>query len=658
MVVVGVDTGGTFTDFIYMTDEGWKVLKVLSTPSNPAEAVLKGLEEIGGKERRIVHGSTVATNALLERKGSRTALITNAGFEDVIEIGRQNREKLYDLHYRKPSPLVPRELRFGIKGRIDYRGEILEEIDPSEIEDIVQRLKELGVESVAICLLHSYANPAHEKEVGKILRERLSIHVSLSHEVLPEFREYERTSTTVVNAYVSPKMERYLSYLEGRLGEGDRLSVMQSNGGIISSRIAKREAVRTILSGPAGGIISALHTGRLTGFERLITFDMGGTSTDVSLIDHHPTLTSETKINGVPIRVPMIDIHTIGAGGGSVAWIDEGGSLRVGPRSAGADPGPVCYGRGGKEITVTDANLYLGRLVPEHFLGGRMRLYPERLEERMSDLARGLGVSETELADAIIQIANSNMERALRRVSVQRGYDPSEFALLSFGGAGGLHAVFLARLLGIPKVIVPPDPGIFSAVGMVLADVVKDYSLTVMLRGSETGYHQLEEMFRTLEERAISDMEAEGFPPEELLLERSLDIRYRGQSYELNVPFSEDYEEDFHREHERQYRYRHDREIEVVNLRLRATVPTPKPTFRKFKERSDSDSSHALIGSVRTAFGGDFIETRLYSREKLLWGNRLSGPAIVVEYSSTTVLPPGSEAEVDSFGNLLISTFV
>lgn len=652
MLFIGVDTGGTFTDFTYFDGNDWKVLKIPSTPKNPAEAVLRGLEEIGGEGRRIVHGSTVATNALLERKGAKTALVTNRGFEDVIEIGRQNRERLYDLHYRKPEPLVPRNLRFGVKGRMNYRGEILEDIDPKEIEKLAQKLKDLRVESVAVCLLHSYANPTHELEIERILG-RLGIHISLSSQILPEFREYERTSTTVVNAYVSPKMEGYISYLEKNLKEKDTLGIMQSNGGIISLEVAKEEAVRTILSGPAGGVISSLYLGRLIGEDRLITFDMGGTSTDVSLIDGEPKITTETKIEGIPVKVPMIDIHTIGAGGGSIAWIDEGGVLRVGPQSAGADPGPVCYGRGGREITVTDANLYLGRLIPEHFLGGRMRLYPERLEEPMEELSKKLSTTPLELSNAIVEIANSNMEKALRKVSVQRGYNPREFSLITYGGAGGLHAVFLAKSLGIPKVIVPPNPGIFSAMGMLLADIVRDYSLTVMLRGSEVGTHQISELFETLRKKAYEDAQREGF--EDVIFRESLDMRYVGQSYELTVPFTEDFREGFEREHERVYGYRHEREVEIVNIRLRAIVSTPKPQLHTFEEKSSEDPSQALLGVKKTAFGGEFVDTKVYEREKLRWGNVIEGPAIVVEYSSTTLIPPSSVAEVDRFGNLILS---
>lgn len=654
MIPVGIDTGGTFTDVVFVEGGEWKVVKVPSTPHNPAEAVLEGLKRVNLSGRRIVHGTTVATNALLERKGAKTALITNRGFEDVLEIGRQNRDRLYDLHYRRPPPLVPADLRFGVKGRLNHRGEILEEIDPEEIRNLAEVLKGKGVESVAVCLLHSYANPIHEQEIGKILKETLNIHVSLSSEILPEFREYERTSTTVVNAFVSPKMSAYIGYLEDKLPEGDSLSVMQSNGGIISPSTAKREAVRTILSGPAGGVVSALHLGKLIGRENLITFDMGGTSTDVSLIEGTPTLTTETNVNGSPIKVPMIDIHTIGAGGGSVAWIDEGGILRVGPKSAGSYPGPVCYGRGGKEITVTDANLYLGRLPSDHFLGGEMDLHPSLLEEPLKRLSEDLSSTPMETALAILEVANSNMERALRRVSVQRGYDPSRFSLITYGGAGGLHAVFLARSLNIPEVIVPPNPGIFSAMGMILADLVKDYSVTVMLRSDSTQPKTIGDLFSSMVDKALGELEEEGFPPDRVRIEKIMDMRYVGQSYEISVPYEEDYISAFHRLHEKTYGYKHDREVEIVNLRVRAIGLVEKPELPAFKEKDKEDSSHALLGVIKTAFGGEFIETKIYSREKLRWNNRIEGGAIVVEYSSTTLIPPGSTAHVDRFGNLII----
>ncbi len=652
---VGVDTGGTFTDFVCWDGKEWTYLKIPSTPRNPAEAVLEGLSRLRkkGESLGVVHGTTVATNALLERKGAKTAIITNRGFEDVIEIGRQNREELYNLHYRRPEPLVPRYLRFGLKCRINYRGEILEDLEEEELGKIYEELREKGVESVAVCFLHSYANPEHEERVGRFLEEKGGLFVSLSHEIVPEFREYERFSTTVVNAYVSPRMASYLSFLEEKL-KGDRLSIMQSNGGVISPEKAAREAVRTILSGPAGGVVGATFVGRLAGYEKLITFDMGGTSTDVSLIDGRPRVTTEGKVAGFPVKIPMIEIHTVGAGGGSIAYLDEGGALRVGPRSAGALPGPICYGRGGKEITVTDANLFLGRLSPEHFLGGNMKLFPELLKDPMEKLAKQAGLSPEELAEGIITVVNSNMEKALRKVSVERGYNPSEFTLVSFGGAGGLHCAELARALSIPRVLVPRNPGLLSALGLVVADRVKELSLTVMLEEEELSGETLRELYSLLEERILKEFEEEGFGGE-ILLERLVDVRYRGQSYEITVPLLPNFRENFEREHRRLYGYVHEnRPLEVVNLRLRATGTEEKPVLPKIEKGDKEPSSEALVGKREVLWKGERISFSLIDREKLRAGNRIDFPAIVLEYSSTTLIPPDCRAEVDDYGNIII----
>ena len=656
-MIIGVDTGGTFTDFVYYDGKEVKVLKIPSTPKNPALAVLEGLKIIGGKGRKIIHGSTVATNALLERKGAKVALVTNRGFEDVIEIGRQNRTRLYDLHYRKPQPLVPRDRRFGIKGRLNYRGEEIEPLDEEEVRSLAKLLKEKGIESVAVCLLHSYANTSHEEKVGKIITEETGLFVSLSSSVVREFREYERMSTTVINAYVSPKMATYIAHLEGNLAEGDTLQIMQSNGGLITSERAKREAVRTILSGPAGGIVSALHLGKALGIERIITFDMGGTSTDVALIDKTPVVTTEGSVEGFPVKIPMIDIHTIGAGGGSIARIDEGGILRVGPQSAGADPGPICYGRGGKEVTVTDANLFLGRLLEDRFLGGKFKLHPEKIEPYIKDLAERLGVDEREVALAVLDIANSNMERAIRRVSVQRGYNPADFSLLTYGGAGGLHAVYLARSLGIPRVIVPQNPGLFSAVGMILADRVRDYSRSVLLRADKVSFRELEEILGDMKNLALEEALEEGYSEKEVLFESSLDLRYVGQSYELTVPFCEEFVAEFEKTHERVYGYRHTREVEVVNLRLKAIVPGKKPRLPEFETKADENPSQALIGDRRLILEEGEFKARVYDRDKLLWGNIIRGPAVVVEYSSTTLIPPEAKAVVDRYGNLTVEVW-
>ncbi len=651
MLQVGVDTGGTFTDFVWIEEGEIKILKIPSTPEDPSRAVLEGLKLLGGEGRYIVHGTTVATNALLERKGARTAFVTNEGFQDIIEIGRQNRRELYNLHYRKPEPLVGRELRFGLGCRVNYRGEIVKELSEEEIEELVKKLKELEVESVAVSFLHSYANPLHEEMVGEVLRKE-GFYVSLSHEILREFREYERSSTTVINAYVSPKMGRYLSNVEKGLKKNDKVRVMQSNGGLISVKTASNEAVRTILSGPAGGVIGAMGIGKLAGYGNLITFDMGGTSTDVSLIDGAPRLSSETEIEGFPVKIPMIEIHTVGAGGGSIAHLDEGGALKVGPESAGADPGPVCYGRG-ERITTTDANLYLGRLKEEFFLGGNMRIHPDRTARYMERLSKEAGLDTVELAEGILKVANATMERAIRKVSIEKGYNPSDFLLFSFGGAGGLHAVELAKALRIPKVMIPINPGVLSALGMLMADIVKDYSLTVMLPCHELIEEEVKELFNGLEEKAKEDMLLEGFSLP--LFERELDLRYKGQSFELTLKFRDSFRDDFHKLHERVYGYSMpDKEIELVNIRLRAIGLREKPFLRVHTSKRDEKPADALIGRRELIYEGKPVSASLFDREKLEWGNVIEGCALILEYSSTTLIPPGSVARVDKFGNLIV----
>ena len=654
MIIIGVDTGGTFTDFVFKDGDKWGVLKRLSTPDNPAEAVLKGLNQVAdGRAKRIVHGSTVATNAILERKGAKTALITNNGFEDIIEIGRQNRSRLYDLNYKREPHIVPREIRFGLKERTLCTGEVLEDLDRKEAEEIIQKIKWANAKSVAVCLLFSYLNPSHEKTIGALLEE-LNIPVSLSHEILSEFREFERTSTTLVNAYVSPIMRGYVSHTIEALQEEDSLRVMQSNGGSISAQTAMNESVRTILSGPAGGTVGAYEIARVAGADKIISFDMGGTSTDVSLMDGGLPFTLESQIAGYPVKVPMIDIHTVGAGGGSIASIYLGGSLRVGPESAGAEPGPICYGKG-NQITVTDAHLYLGRLIPEHFLGGDMILETEKLRTHFSQMAEDLGLSAIELAEGILSVANTVMEKAIRVISVERGHDPREFTLLTFGGAGGMHAAFLARLLSIPKVLVPNNPGILSAFGMLVADIVKDYSLTVMVNQFNTDEGQLRNLFESLERRGRDDLISEGVNEKGILLERYLDTRYEGQSYEIIVPFRTNFVEGFHALHEKKYGYRNkDKPIEIVNLRLRARGTLDKPKMERFPMSSKTPVDEALLDQREVIFDGQPILTQIFDRKLLKSGNRIKGPAVVVEYSSTTVIPRFAEATIDRYGNLIL----
>ncbi len=653
-MLLGVDTGGTFTDFVFKDRETWGVYKILSTPSNPASAVLSGLEQIAKTQPvHVIHGSTVATNAILEKKGAKTALITNKGFEDVIEIGRQHRKELYNLSYRKTPPLIPEDRRFGVRCRVDHSGKVLTDLNNADVSEIENRLKKAGVESVAVSFLFSFKNPEHERRVGELI-SLLHIPTSLSHEILSEFREFERASTTVINAYVSPKMNRYITRIADHLGK-NRLRIMQSNGGSISAETAAKESVRTILSGPAGGAVGAYEVGIMSGHDKLITFDMGGTSTDVALIDKKLPLTMESRIDEYPIKVPMIDIHTVGAGGGSIADQDIGGSLKVGPESAGADPGPICYGHGTR-ITVTDANLFLGRLMPDRFLGGKMKLQLERLQFYFEKMCKPMGLTEIELSEGILSVVNTAMERAIRVISVERGFDPREFTLFAFGGAGGMHAIFLARLLSIPRVLVPKHPGILSAIGMVMADIIKDYSQTVMLNSSHGKIGALRNLFKPLEKRAAGDLLIEDVSADRIIMERYLDMRYQGQSYELMVPFEDDFINRFHNRHEKSYGYSNrDKRVEIVNVRLRARGYPAKPIFQKNEPVGEALSSDAIIGKKKVVFNGRWIETTVISRDKLKTGNVIKGPSLLIEYTSTIVIPPFAVGQVDGYGNILLT---
>ena len=558
-VHIGVDTGGTFTDLIVWDGTRYRPSKVRSTPDDPARAILEGIGDLTPRE--VVHGSTVATNALLEGKGARTAFVTTEGFEDILRIGRQNRPELYNFFAAARPQLVPPGLTFGTPERMLHDGTAEKELTAADAEALARRIRDTGAESVAVCLLHSYANHAHERLLGEKLN---GLFVSLSHEILPEYREYERASTTLVNAYVSPLMDRYLRRLDEALGAA-RLRVFQSNGGSISARSAGRSAVHTVLSGPAGGVLGAAAAARSAGYEKIISFDMGGTSTDVSLYDGDFSYTTETTIGDFPVRVPMLDIHSVGAGGGSIAYLDSAGALRVGPRSAGAWPGPVCYGEG-EEITVTDANLLLGRIDPDEFLGGSMKLDLDRTRQFMNRFARAAGVSAKALAEAIVQVANSNMERAIRAISVERGHDPRDFALLSFGGAGPQHACELADRLEMKTVIVPHHAGVLSAVGMLAADCVRDFSQSAL--GCE-----LDDVFRELEARAAREFGEEGLPAAHF--ERQVDLRYVGQSFEITVPYGD--RERFDEAHRKLYGYEHpERGVEAVTARVKAVAPLDK----------------------------------------------------------------------------------
>lgn len=652
--LIGIDTGGTFTDFVVLTGIGLRIHKEPSTPRDPSRAILAGLAHLAlGETTAIVHGSTVATNALLERKGARVALITTAGFEDVLEIGRQARRAIYDLRVTKPSPLVPAERRIGVAERMSYEGEVLEALVEGEAQAAVNRVRGMDVEAVAVCLLHSYAAPAHERALTALLEGDADLFVTASHDVLPEFREYERCSTTVINAYVGPVMRRYLNRLAKQM-RADRVRIMQSNGGIISLDAAQRYAAQTILSGPAGGAVGGFEMGRRAGFPNVITFDMGGTSTDVALCPGGVSRTVESEVGDLPIRLPVIDIHTVGAGGGSIARRDPGGALAVGPESAGADPGPACYGKAGTEATVTDANLVLGRLSAEHFLGGESRLDVAAASAAVARLAKAMGLSPTQTAEGILHVANATMERAIRVISLERGHDPRDFTLVCFGGAGAMHAADLARTLGIPRVLVPEAAGTLSALGMLLADVVRDYSQTLHVSAAGLSKPALQRAFRQLEARAVRELQAEGFSRFAIELERSLDLRYVGQGFELTVPLSDDFAGAFHQAHLRRYGYANpDRLVELVNVRLQAVGRTtpPKLTASRLDGRS---ARAAVIGKTKMVFDGKQRTAALIDRSKLRAGNVLDGPALVVEYSTTTVVPPDYRCRMDRWRNLIL----
>lgn len=647
---IGIDTGGTFTDFVVFdsaTGE-FSTFKLPSTPHDPAEAILAGLSRIGGAGRAIVHGSTVATNALLERKGAKTALLTTAGFTDVLEIGRQNRPNLYDFFTSRPVPLVPTALRFGVNERVAHTGDIQTPLDLAELDALLPRLSASGVESIAVCFLFSFLHPDHEQRVAARLRAA-GYFVSTSHEILPEFREYERMSATVINAAVSPVMGRYLAHLESALPE-DSLQIMGSNGGSLSPTEARHAALRCILSGPAGGAVGAQAVGQAAGLNQLITFDMGGTSTDVALLEGTPRITTDAEIGGLPICIPVIDIHTIGAGGGSIASIDPGGVLRVGPHSAGADPGPACYGRG-DQPTVTDANLVLGRLMADRFLGGQMPLHPERAHAAIQSLGAQLGLTAEETALGIIRIANAHMARALQVISVERGRDPRQFALLSFGGAGGLHAADLARALGIPRVLIPMHAATLSALGMLMADVVRDYSQTVMLPGG-TPYAELEAHLAPLLSTAAHHLTAQGFDSPRHSIEPTLDLRFRGQSFELNIPFAPDFLAAFHLAHESEFGYTNAAtEVEIVNLRVRATGAVARPAFPRLESHTGAAQPFA---HHPVHFDSGVILTPFYEGPDLAPGDAISGPAIIIQPDTTILLGPREQATLDTFGNLLI----
>ena len=659
--MIGIDTGGTFTDLIHVGADGSvRMIKAPSTPADPAQSFLRGIAELrdGVTDADIVHGCTVGTNAVLELRGARTALVTTRGMADVIEIGRQARNELYSLNVSRPTPLVPRELRFEVDERVTAEGDVLRAPDDAELDALADAIIATDAKSVAITLLFSFLRPEHERRVAETLRRRLptNIPISLSSDVAPEFREFERTTTTVLNAYVSPVMRSYLSRIDEAVPSAVR--IMSSTGGSMTIDQARDFPVQTLLSGPAGGVVGAFKVAQAAGFDRIITLDMGGTSTDVSLCDGEIQRTSEGSIGGYPIRVPIVDIHTVGAGGGSLAAVDAGGALAVGPQSAGADPGPAAYGRGGGP-TVTDANIVLGRLPADRPLAGRLSLDGGAALAALGGIAEQLDITPEQAALGIARVANANMEQALRVVSLERGHDPREFTLVAFGGAGPLHACELADGLGIRTVLIPRLPGALSAWGMLNVDITRDYSRTVMRDLSDTTEPELAPLLAEIEQDAREDLEAAGLSATPAIFSASADIRYQGQGYELAIPLESDdgqtLENRFHAAHQRRFDHSHpDWPTELVTLRLRATIPVPRPQLPAAESGGGPDAAHALLGNTTLVTDTGEAEAPLYDREALLPNNRINGPAVLAQTDSTTYLPPSWSARVDSHLNLIL----
>jgi N-methylhydantoinase A len=667
---IGVDSGGTFTDICLFDDATGSVAvwKVASTPDDPslgiAAGVAQGLERVGAAAASVGyfgHGTTVATNALIQNRGARTGLITTDGFRDLLEIGRQKRPDLYDIHVAKPPVLVSRDRRLEVPERVRYDGSVEVPLDTDAVRAAVRLLRREGVAAVAICFLYGFVSAAHETIAARILAEEFpEAYASVSHVVAPEFREFERLSTTVVNACLGPVMQTYIRRLEERLvalGLAVAPHLTQSNGGVISFEQAARLPVRTVLSGPSTGVVGAREIGRLAGFSELITFDMGGTSSDVALLSGGECrLTTEAVVHGYPIKAPMLDIHTVGAGGGSIAFVDRGGLLKVGPRSAGADPGPVCYGRGGSEPTVTDANVVLGTLNPSFLLGGRMPVRHDLACAAVAGLAGQLGMETMATAQGIVSVVTANMARAIRVISVQRGYDPRDYTLVAFGGAGPLHAARLARELEIGRVLVPVSPGILCAMGLLLTDLRSDFALTRLTALDDAAAAVLADAFATLTQRALGWFDSEGIAAGDRRIVRSVDMRYAGQNYELPIPLQDDMAAAFAAAHRRLYGFAADDEpVQLVTFRVEASAVVPKATFAAYED-AGFDASGAIIGhrSVFLPEAGGFVDCTVYDRVKLRAGNSFAGPAIVEQMDATTLVLPGMTARIEPYLNLVM----
>ncbi|MGC9345188.1 MAG: hydantoinase/oxoprolinase family protein [Candidatus Bathyarchaeales archaeon] len=691
---ISIDIGGTFTDLVALNEESGEILniKVPSTPREPARAVIGTFKEFLRKTSDaevsvVIHATTIATNALLGQLNlelPKTALITTKGFRDIIEIGRQRRHELYNLSIQKPRTLIPRRLRFGVEERIGPKGEILTPINKTQVKSLVQQLKGENIKSVAVALLFSYINPKHEREIGEMLKKSLpKIYVSLSCEIAPEYREYERTSTAVVNAVLMPIVSSYLCDLQRKirkLGVKAPLCVMQSDGGIATKSIVSKKPVSMVESGPAAGVIASAFYGKLLGIQNILSFDMGGTTAKAGAIkDATPEIVSEYEVagkvhsgrivkgSGYPVRYPFIDLSECSAGGGTIAWVDEGKALQVGPISAGAEPGPACYGKGGKQPTVTDANVVLGRLNPKYMLGGKMKIHPKLSEKAiLNEICEEIRLDLTEAAAGIIKITNSAMAKILRIVSVERGHDPRDFVLMCFGGAGPMHGCALAEELNIIKIIVPHNPGLFSANGLLAADFKNNLVKAVMKLIDEVDVKKVEAAFRKLEFKGARLLEKQHVPKANMHFIRQMDLRYFGQSYELTIPTSTPFTEDvlrqtvesFHKKHTAIYGYAVKEEpVELVNVKLTAVGLVEKPKLKERPLHREKPSKEALMAKRKVFFEkyNDYINTPIYRREKLKAGNIINGSAVIEQYDTTTVVYPNWTASVDRFENIVLS---
>ncbi len=669
-VIIGIDIGGTFTDVVAVDTSSGELLsaKSLTTYGDEGRGVLNCLEELGvnpASLERLVHGTTIGTNAILERRGTRTALLTTRGFRDLLEIGRTRRmvpNTLFDLNFRRPESLVPRPWRFDVDERMLSSGEVLEPLNAAQLGQLVSSLSSAQIQSVAICFLHAYANPKHELLARDIVQAQLpGVSVSLSHEVVPEYREYERMTTTVLNAYIAPLLAEYLDNLADRLaemGSTGRIFVMASNGGTMSIQRAKAFPVQTILSGPAGGVVAAMVAAKNASIRHFITYDMGGTSSDVSMVrDMRPRLSLDNLITGIPLKVLQVDIHTVGAGGGSIAWLDDSNQLHVGPRSAGSRPGPVCYGRGGSEITVTDANLMLGRLAERRKLGGKIAPDRDLVAPLMTELAERLAINDPyRMADGIVRIAVAKMVASIREISIARGHDPRECALIAFGGAGPMHATQVADELGMRTVVVPPYAGSFSALGLLTSDIRYDVAETVLAPNTPETMDRLAKVFERLIAQAVQRLVADGFAAETLEIERSLDLRYKGQAFELNLTLKEEGADSS--ELDKRFTqiylaaYGHSNEgdlIEIVNARVASIARTAKPLLR-----AKPTGKEPLIERRTVWIPDRQDDVPVYDRAHLSVGQMWPGPAVIEETGSTTVVFPKWSVRRDVHDNLIL----